>query len=66
MTVVAIAPAEDASRGCCDTRSVLWNQVCNDMAHEDLTRAAMAVDNDPAVQLRGLVVPTGRADRALA
>jgi hypothetical protein len=26
---------------------------------------AMAIDNDPSVQLRLLVVPAGRADRAL-
>lgn len=66
MTVVALAPVEDASRGCCDTRSVLWNRVCNDMAREALSRAAQAVDHDPAVQLRLLVAPAGRADEALA
>jgi len=42
VTVLSLAPREPDSRGCCDTRSVLWNKVCADLAREDLTRAAHA------------------------
>lgn len=39
VTVLALAPQEPEHRGCCDTRSVLWNEVCRDLARADLARA---------------------------
>jgi hypothetical protein len=47
VTVVVLARQEDPRNGCCDTRSVLWNEVCRDLASEHLTRAVRAV-GDPA------------------
>ena len=43
ITVLAVAAEERESSGCCDTRSVLWNQVCRDFAREYLARAAQVV-----------------------
>ena len=44
LTIVSLAVEESASRGCCDTRSVLWNRIARDLAEEQLAhgRAALA------------------------
>ena len=44
LTVVSLAVEEPASRGCCDTRFVLWNRIAREMAEEQLAhgRAALA------------------------
>jgi hypothetical protein len=43
ITVLSLAAEEGVSSGCCDTRSVLWNQVCRDFAREYLARADQVV-----------------------
>jgi hypothetical protein len=55
VTVVAIAREEPRRNGCCDTRSVLWNRICRELAHEDLTHAADALDDHQGVEFRVLV-----------
>ena len=44
LTIVSLAVEEPASRGCCDTRSVLWNRIARELAEEQLAhgRAALA------------------------
>jgi hypothetical protein len=39
LTVVAMVAQEPESNRCCDTRSVLWNDVVRGLAAEDLDRA---------------------------
>src|SRR5215212_8089660 len=51
VTVLSLAPQEPASKGCCDTRSVLWNCLCRDLAHEHLTRALAAVDGQRVIEV---------------
>jgi hypothetical protein len=49
VTVVSLS-AEEPNSGCCDTRSVLWNEISGDLAREDLARAARAVTWTEAVE----------------
>lgn len=56
VTVLALVPEERPSSHCCDTRSVLWNQICRDLARDDLARAALAVDGQAEVDFDMLVV----------
>jgi hypothetical protein len=51
LTVVALAPQEKAARGCCDTRSVMWNAVRRQLAREDLARARLTLDGVRDVDL---------------
>jgi hypothetical protein len=63
VTVLSLAPQESESSGCCDRRSVLWNEVCRDLAREDLASASKAVDGDEGVELNVLALPgRGKAD----
>jgi hypothetical protein len=64
--VLALAREEKARRGCCDTRSVLWNQVCRDLATEYLSRASRAVDRQAGVEFGILTAPTGRVADSIA
>ncbi len=57
VTVVALARQEDPRNGCCDTRSVLWNEVCRDLANQDLSRASQAVGNQAGVEFEVLTAP---------
>ena len=66
VTVLALAPEERPPRGCCDTRSVLWNRICRELAGEHLARAAQLVDRHRGVDFGVLVARVGRADEALA
>jgi len=66
LTVIALAAEEHPSRQCCDTRSVLWNGVCRDMAREDLARAGHVVERDPEVALHVVGTPARRAHDVLA
>jgi hypothetical protein len=59
VTVLAVAREEPASSGCCDTRSVLWNRICRDLAGEHLTRAAEVVGCEGDVDF-GVVVAQSR------
>jgi hypothetical protein len=66
VTVLALAAEERPHSGCCDTRSVLWNRICRDLAGEHLRRAALLVDRNPDVDFGVLVARTGRAGETLA
>jgi hypothetical protein len=57
VTVVALARQENTESGCCDTRSVLWNQLCRDRANQDLSRASRAVGGQEGVEFELLVAP---------
>jgi tRNA/tmRNA/rRNA uracil-C5-methylase (TrmA/RlmC/RlmD family) len=59
VTVIALAAQELPWRGCCDTRSVLWNEICRDLAREQLTRAAQAVHGSAEVDF-DVLVASGR------
>jgi hypothetical protein len=59
LTVLALAVEEPVGRGCCDTRSVLWNGIERELAEGDLARARMAVVDAPEVEL-GILVHSGR------
>jgi bifunctional N-acetylglucosamine-1-phosphate-uridyltransferase/glucosamine-1-phosphate-acetyltransferase GlmU-like protein len=59
MTVLTLVVQEPEERGCCDTRSVLWNDVSRGLAHQDLSRARLAVEDDETVEL-GLLPFSGR------
>ena len=57
ITVLALAPQEPESTRCCDTRSILWNRVCRELAQDNLARALLAIDaEDEAVELATLLV----------
>jgi hypothetical protein len=49
VTVVSLA-AQEQDSGCCDTRSVLWNEVTGDLARDELARASRAVTSSEAVE----------------
>jgi hypothetical protein len=66
VTVVALAPEETPSRGCCDTRSVLWNRACREIAHEHLRRAAQLLGAHADVDFGVLVARIGHAVDMLA
>ena len=66
VTVVVLARQEDPRSGCCDTRSVLWNQVCRDLANEDLARASRAVENQAGVHFVVLEAPDRKVVDAIA
>ena len=66
VTVVALARQEDARNGCCDTRSVLWNKVCRELANEDLSRASRAVGNQAGVEFEVLAAPDRQVVDAIA
>jgi hypothetical protein len=57
VTVVALARQEAARNGCCDTRSVLWNEVCRDLANQDLSRASRTVGTQAGVEFEVLAAP---------
>jgi hypothetical protein len=61
ITVLAVAAEERESSGCCDTRSVLWNQVCRDFARDHLARAAQVVGPHAEVEFDMLAARPGRA-----
>ena len=66
MTVVVLAREEKARNGCCDTRSVLWNRLCRDLATEDLSRAARAVATKAGVEFGILTAPNGKVADSIA
>jgi hypothetical protein len=66
VTVLVLARQEPERSGCCDTRSVLWNGVCRDLAQEQLGRAMAAVDDRATFGFHMLVAPDSDAVRALA
>jgi len=66
MTVVVLAREEMQRKGCCDTRSVLWNRICRDLAREDLSRAADAVGGRRRVAFQILGAPASDPAGAIA
>jgi hypothetical protein len=66
VSVVVLAREEDALKGCCDTRSVLWNRVCRDIATEDLSRAARAVGTNAGIEFGILAAPNGKVADSVA
>jgi hypothetical protein len=59
LTVVKLVAQEPEHAGCCDTRSVLWNEISRELGREDLSRAHLAVAGDEAVDLE-VVLFSGR------
>ena len=53
ITVVKLVAQEPDRSGCCDTRSVLWNEITRDLGREGLARAARVVEShrDASVEL---------------
>lgn len=66
LTVLSLAPEESESSGCCDRRSVLWNEVCRNLARDDLASASKAVAGDESVELDVLALPGRRRADAVA
>jgi hypothetical protein len=66
VTVVVLARQEAPRSGCCDTRSLLWNDLCRDMAREDLSRASGAIDDAARVEFHVLLAPHRDAVSAVA
>ena len=66
VTVLALAAEEPTSSGCCDTRSVLWNRLCRDLARESLDRAAQLVGPRLDADFAVLAARAGRAVDGLA
>lgn len=66
VTVVVLARHEEGRRGCCDTRSTLWNRMCRELASEDLASARRAVADPEAVDFHVLVTSARDAPGALA
>jgi hypothetical protein len=50
VTVLKLVAQESEERGCCDTRSVLWNEISRDLGREDLARASYALDGQDGVE----------------
>ena len=61
LSVVKLVAQEAEQRGCCDTRSVLWNEISRDLGREALARAALAVDGHPDVEL-AILCCSGRSE----
>jgi hypothetical protein len=51
---------EPASRGCCDTRSVLWNRIARELAQEQLAKARAALASDAAAVKLAVLTHSGR------
>jgi hypothetical protein len=60
LTVVAPAVEEPVSRGCCDTRSVLWNRIARELAQEQLAHARAALGDDAAGVELAVLAHSGR------
>jgi hypothetical protein len=63
VTAVRLVAQESEAQGCCDTRSVLWNEICRDLAREDLARARLAVEGHEGVDLDVVLFSGRRPDQ---
>jgi hypothetical protein len=61
LTVLSLVAQEQESRGCCDTRSVLWNDITRGLARGD----GHEHEHRPAGQRCELGGRLGRAEQAL-
>jgi hypothetical protein len=59
LTVVSVAHQEAGMARCCGVQSSLWNEICRELAEDDLERAFVAVDRDERVDL-DVVISAGR------
>jgi hypothetical protein len=59
LTVLVLAVEEPTSKGCCDTRSVLWNEVQRRFAQDELARARIAANGCARVEF-AVVTHNGR------
>jgi hypothetical protein len=59
VTILRLVAQESEAQRCCDTRSVLWNEICRDLAREDLAKARVAVGDHEDVQF-DLLLFSGR------
>ena len=64
LTILRLVAQESEAQGCCDTRSVLWNEICRDLAREDLEKARLAVEGHDDVHLE-LLLFSGRRPEEL-
>lgn len=53
LTVLVLVRQETDS-GCCDRRSVLWNDVCRDLAQHDLNRASTILNGTAGAALEAV------------
>lgn len=65
LTVAALARSEAERARCCQFHSAYWNELMRDMARSDLTRARLAVDDDPSVGMHVISVRGYRAADAI-
>jgi hypothetical protein len=65
VTAVRLVAQESEAQGCCDTRSVLWNGICRDLAREDLARARLAVEGHEQVHLDVVLFSGRRPDEVV-
>ena len=65
MTAVRLVAQEPEGQGCCDTRSVLWNEICRDLAREDLAWARHAVEGHEGVHLDVVLFSGRRPERVV-
>jgi hypothetical protein len=65
VTAVRLVAQEPEGQGCCDTRSVLWNEICRDLAREDLARARHAVEGHEGVHLDVVLFSGRRPERVV-
>jgi hypothetical protein len=67
LTVITVAVFEPTNQGCCDTRSVYWNGVIEELAANELVAVRDLVGAHPAAELRVVsarTVTRGVADEA--
>jgi hypothetical protein len=55
VTVLNLVAQESEKGGCCDTRSVLWNEISRDLGQEALTRATLAIEGREAVHMEAVL-----------
>jgi hypothetical protein len=65
MSVVRLVAQEPEGSGCCDTRSVLWNEISRDLGREDLARAARFVDVHGDASVEVVLFSGRRPDEAV-
>jgi hypothetical protein len=65
VTAVKLVAQESEARGCCDRRSVMWNEISRDLAREALARARLAVEGHEGVQLDVVLFSGRRADEVV-
>jgi hypothetical protein len=59
LTIVSVAHQETGMARRCGVHSSLWNEICRELAEEDLKKAFAAVDRDESVDL-AVVIHAGR------